>query len=158
MNEFVLWFIWPVLLGIAAVGAILLSSRLFPPRTVATDEDPSKDIAERTANTIGRGVINVMMLDRRIVQNHGLERDEVLATKIDDLGRSLVHIAQKFENMVGTLAGSIAALNQRIGSYSPQAPVSRPASGGGTFPGRSVIPGGVSPNNPPIRSEKNEIA
>lgn len=157
MNEYVFWIIWPVLLGIAAAGAILLSSRLFPPKKVTTDEDPSKDIAERTANTIGRGVIDVMMQDRRIVQKHGLERDEVLAAKIDDLGQSLVHIAQKFENMVGALAGSIAALNQRIGSYAPQAPVSRPASGGGTFPGRSANPGGVSPN-PSIRSEKNEIA
>lgn len=150
MNEFVFWIIWPVLLGVAAAGAILLSSRLFPPRKVTTDEDPSKDIAERTANTIGRGVIDLMMQDRQMIQNHGLRREEALAAKIDDLGQSLVHIAHKFENMVGTLAGSIAALNQRIGSYSTQASISRPASGGGTFPGRSANPGAAS-TNPSIR-------
>ncbi|RST84575.1 hypothetical protein EJC49_20240 [Aquibium carbonis] len=143
-----------------AVGAIVLSSRLFPPRKATADADPAKDVAERTANTIGHGVIDLMMKDRQMVQSHGIERDVILAAKIDDLGQSLVHLAQKFETMVGALAGSIAALNQRIGSYSTQAPASRSATGGGPGLGRTANPEGVSSNpegvssNPSRRSEE----
>lgn len=138
MTELAFWILWPVLLGAVAAGAMLLGRRIFPPTSVEMDEGLARSIAERTAGTIGRGVIEMMMRDRQIVRDHGLRRDEALAAKIDDMGRSIVHVAQAFETLADALSVTIATLNLRFGSKATEDPSSRAAPVGAAVSGRAA--------------------
>lgn len=136
MSELLFWTLWPVAMGVAAAGAMQLARWVYPPTSVPVDEAVAKGIAERTAGTIGRGVITMMMRDRQIIHDHGLRRDEALAAKIDEMGRSIIHIAQAFETLADAFSSSIAAINLRFGAYPRQDPLpddgglQAPAAGG----------------------------
>jgi hypothetical protein len=129
VSELVFWILWPVAMGIAAAGAMLLGRWIYPPTPVHLEEGAARSIAERTAGTIGRGVIEMMMRDRQLIHEHGLRRDEALASKIDEMGRSIIHIAQAFETLADAFSSSIAAINLRFGTGTRQ---DQPAKADGT--------------------------